>query len=159
MLVRFRVPLILFLAGLSFLPRISSQTEGQQDKRDYNLFNPTPNALLREFATDRPDKTESPFTVDVGHLQFEIDFLNYTCDRANAPGMHETLKALSIAPINVKVGLLHNADLQIVAQTTISNGRMIAMRTTGRAPWASAMSFFGAKRICVAMMAAAPRSA
>jgi len=27
------------------------------DKSRYNLFNPTPKDLLREFATDRPDKT------------------------------------------------------------------------------------------------------
>jgi hypothetical protein len=107
---------MLFLAGTSFLPRIFSQTGGQHDKRGYNLFNPTPDALLREFATDRPDKTESPFTVDAGHLQVELDFLNYTFDRANAHGVHETLKALSIAPINVKVGLLNSVDLQIIAE-------------------------------------------
>jgi hypothetical protein len=87
------------------------------DKSGYNLFRPTPDALLREFATDRPDRTESPFTVDAGHFQIEIDLLAYTYDRGNAPGAHETLKALSIAPINLKVGLLNNVDLQVVAQT------------------------------------------
>ena len=107
MLVRFRVPLILLLAGLGFLPRIFSQAGSQHDKRGYNLLNPTPEALLREFATDRPDRTESPFTVDAGHLQVEIDLLNYTYDCANAHGAHETLKALAIAPINFKVGLLN----------------------------------------------------
>jgi hypothetical protein len=34
------------------------------DKSQYSLFNPTPERLLRDMTTDRPDTTESPFTVD-----------------------------------------------------------------------------------------------
>ena len=83
------------------------------DKIGYNLFRPTPDVLMREFATDRPDKTESPFTVDAGHFQIEIDLLNYTYDRTE----HESVKTLAIAPVNFKVGLLNNVDLQVVAQT------------------------------------------
>ena len=83
------------------------------DKSGYNLFRPTPDALMREFATDRPDKTESPFTVDAGHFQVEIDLLNYTYDRTE----HERVKTLAIAPINFRVGLLNNVDLHVVAQT------------------------------------------
>jgi hypothetical protein len=49
-----------------------------QDKSRYNLFHPTPDNLLRELATDRPDKTESPTTVDAGHFQFEMDFATFT---------------------------------------------------------------------------------
>jgi hypothetical protein len=45
-------------------------------KRRYSLFNPTPKHLMREMHTDRPDVTETPFTVDAGHLQFEFDFFN-----------------------------------------------------------------------------------
>jgi hypothetical protein len=87
------------------------------DKSRYNLFHPTPDALLREMATDRPDKTESAYTVDAGHFQIEMDLLNYSRDRSNAGGAHQTVKALSIAPINVKVGLFNNVDLQFLAQT------------------------------------------
>ncbi len=36
------------------------------DKSGCHLFNPVPTKLLRELNTDRPDKTESPFTVDAG---------------------------------------------------------------------------------------------
>ena len=36
------------------------------DKSQYTLFNPTPRQLMRELNTDRPDKTESPFTLDPG---------------------------------------------------------------------------------------------
>jgi hypothetical protein len=32
---------------------------------------------LREMSTDRPDKTESPYTVDAGHFQFEADLVSF----------------------------------------------------------------------------------
>jgi hypothetical protein len=83
------------------------------DKSGYNLFRPTPDALLREMATDRPDKTESAYTVDAGHFQFETDLLSYTYDR----GENETVKALALAPINMKIGILNNVDLQLIAET------------------------------------------
>lgn len=87
------------------------------DKSGYNLFRPTPDALLREMATDRPDKTESAYTVDAGHYQIEMDLLSYTYDRSSAAGEHLTTKAWAIAPINLKVGVLNNLDLQIIAET------------------------------------------
>jgi len=43
------------------------------DKSDYTLFNPTPDAFLRSFSTDRPPKANSPYTVDAGHFQYETD--------------------------------------------------------------------------------------
>jgi hypothetical protein len=83
------------------------------DKSGFNLFRPTPDALLREMATDRPDKTESAYTVDAGHYQIEMDLLSYACDRSE----HETVRALSIAPINLKVGVLNHVDLQLVVES------------------------------------------
>lgn len=87
------------------------------DKNGYNLFRPTPETLLREMATDRPDKTESAYTVDAGHYQIEMDLLSYTYDRASAGGEHLTEQSLAIAPINLKVGVLNNVDLQIIAES------------------------------------------
>jgi hypothetical protein len=63
--------------------------------------------------TDRPDKTESPITVDAGHFQLEMDLATYTSDRSK----HEKLTAWAIAPVNWKVGVLNNVDLQFVAET------------------------------------------
>ena len=83
------------------------------DKSGYNLFRPTPDALLREMATDRPDKTESAYSVDAGHYQIEMDLLSYTYDRSDG----ETLEGWGIAPINMKVGVLNNVDLQIIAES------------------------------------------
>lgn len=80
------------------------------DKSSYDFFNPTPAASLRELTPDRPDKTESPYTVDAGHFQLEMDFANYAYDRSGGI----ITKAWNVAPVNIKVGLLNNVDLQFV---------------------------------------------
>jgi hypothetical protein len=84
-----------------------------KNKSGYNLFRPTPDALLRELATDRPDKTENPYTVDAGHFQLELDLASYTSDRT----ADRTVHTLSLAPFNLKVGLTNNSDLQFIAET------------------------------------------
>jgi len=79
-------------------------------KGGYNLFNPTPRELMRELTPDRPDKTESPFTVDAGHFQLEMDVVTFTQDRSN--GVRTEI--WNVAPVNFKVGLLNNVDLQFI---------------------------------------------
>src|SRR6476620_8248103 len=84
------------------------------DKTQYTLWNPTPRSLLREFDTDRPDKTESPHTVDAGHVQLEADVVNYSYDRYNTARDHTRVETLAIAPFNLKVGLCNSTDFQLV---------------------------------------------
>jgi hypothetical protein len=84
-----------------------------QDKSRYNLFHPTPDNLLRELATDRPDKTESPTTVDAGHFQIEMDFATFTEDEMNGV----SAKTWNIAPFNLRVGLLNNVELSLVFES------------------------------------------
>jgi Putative MetA-pathway of phenol degradation len=113
---RKRVRMIAFLGVVTVscvLPMANAFAGELPDKSGYNLFRATPDALLREMATDRPDKTESAYSVDAGHYQIEIDLLSYTYDRSDA----ETLEAWAIAPINLKVGVLNNVDLQIIAES------------------------------------------
>ena len=87
------------------------------DKSHYHLFNPTPRELMREFNTDRPDKTESPYTLDAGHFQIEMDVLNYSFDRFNGLPNNTRVESVAIAPVNLKVGLCDNVDFQLVLQT------------------------------------------
>ena len=91
--------------------------EAPPDKSGYNLFRPTPDVLLRELATDRPDRTENPYTVDAGHFQIELDLLGYTYDRTKTEGADRTVRSLDVAPFNLKVGLFNNSDLQFIAET------------------------------------------
>jgi hypothetical protein len=79
------------------------------DKGGYTLFNPVPQALLRELSPDRPDKTESPYTVDAGHFQMEMDFANFTYNQTDGT----TTRAWNVAPFNLKAGLLNQVDLQL----------------------------------------------
>ena len=66
-------------------------------------------AGLREMTTDRPDTTESPFTIDAGHTQLEMDALAFTHDRFE--GVRAT--GLSAAPFNLRFGLTQNFEAGI----------------------------------------------
>ncbi len=71
---------------LSMAPAFAAETGPAPDKSTYTIFNPTPPALMREFNTDRPDKTESPYTVDAGHFQTETDWITWLHDRTHEAG-------------------------------------------------------------------------
>jgi hypothetical protein len=93
----------------------SALTTPAPDKSAFTLWRPTPRALLRELTTDRPDKTESPYTVDAGHVQIEADLVNYSYDRHNSD--HTRTETLAVAPMNLKVGLCNRTDFQVVVPT------------------------------------------
>lgn len=81
------------------------------DKGIYNLFNPTPEELMRPLSTDRPDTTESPFTVDAGHFQLEMSFFDLAYGRSSQDD--QPMRALSVAPMLIKCGVLDNLDVQL----------------------------------------------
>lgn len=93
----------------------ASTGSATKDKNGYHLFHPTPPDLMRELSTDRPDKTESPYTVDAGHLQWEMDFAVFTFEREDGTRS----RTWNIAPVNFKVGLANNADLQLIFDSYI----------------------------------------
>lgn len=80
------------------------------DKSGYHLFNPTPRSLMRPMSADRPDATESPVTVDAGHVQVEMSFFDYTHDDEDGV----KVDAWTVFDTNVKIGLLNQVDLQLV---------------------------------------------
>jgi len=86
-----------------------------KDKSHYTIFDPAPSDLLRELTPDRPDKTESPCTVDAGHFQLDMDFANLTLDDSNGVRTH----AWNVAPFNIKIGLLNKVDLQLVLDDSL----------------------------------------
>lgn len=67
-------------------------------------------AVPREMSTDRPDKTESPYSVPAGMWQIEADLLARTIDRGG--GVRQTTTA--IGAFNLKRGIAESADLQFV---------------------------------------------
>jgi hypothetical protein len=115
--------------------KAADSPERAPDKTLYNFFNPTPRELMREFNTDRPDQTESPHTVDAGHFQLEMDFVSAGFDRDRASGDDVKIEVFNVAPLNLKVGLLNNLDLQLMLDTY--QHLRIEDRTTGRVTGAS----------------------
>jgi hypothetical protein len=93
------------------------------DKSRYSLFNPTPSRFMRQLSTDRPDKTESAYTLDAGHFQLEMDLVSYTRDHDTSGGGDTRTDLLAVAPVNLKIGLLNNLDFQVVLES-YNHGRV-----------------------------------
>ncbi len=81
-----------------------------------------PAAKLRPLSTDRPDQTESPYTVDAGHFQFESDLVNYTCDHDRSGGGEVRTTELRLMALNLKVGLSNRVDLQLMIDPSVRLG-------------------------------------
>mgnify|MGYP003606350494 CR=1 FL=1 len=90
-----------------------SQQTVQTSKKKFSLFNPVPRNQMREMETDRPDVTESPYTVDAGHFQFETDLLRTVREMSDSQETHTLL----INQMNLKIGITGSTAIQIGFQT------------------------------------------
>ena len=99
--------MILFLLAAAANPHPQAEPS-PTPAAHYDLFHPTPQAQLRDFSTDRPDVTESPYTVDAGHLQIELSLAEYSL------GSDRTTRTLDVLPVNLKLGLFDNVDIQFI---------------------------------------------
>jgi hypothetical protein len=88
--------------------------ERKPDKSRYNLFNTVPKDEMREMSTDRPDQTESAYTVDAGHYQIEMSLFDFSRDRRNAEHDGSRADTYTYGSTNFKMGVLNNVDLQFV---------------------------------------------
>jgi hypothetical protein len=85
-----------------------------QDRSAYTLFNPTPDHLLRDLTTDRPDTTETPFTIDAGHVQIESTLFGFS--RSARDGAGVITDTTEIATTNVRIGLTNALEAGFVWQ-------------------------------------------
>ena len=69
------------------------------------------NRTLREFTPDRPDVSESPFTVDAGHIQIETTLFGYTRSRRDAAGV--VTDSYEFATSNMRIGVAENLEVQV----------------------------------------------
>jgi hypothetical protein len=102
---------VLSIAALWIARPCTAQDGAPPDKSVYHIGNPTPRARMRELTTDRPDTTESAFTLDAGHVQLEMSFAEFTRDRPSHGGRTDHLV---IAPLNVRLGLLNSTEVQLM---------------------------------------------
>jgi hypothetical protein len=103
-----------FALACSLLPVAARAEDAKEDKSRYSLFSPTPAALLREFDTARPDHTDSPHTIDAGHLQLEMDIVSYSHDRHNSDRSFVRNDNWAFANANFRVGLTNWADIEFL---------------------------------------------
>ena len=78
---------------------------------------PTAALAERELTSDRPDATESPFTVEPGRVQLEASLAQYTHDRHNAERADVRVTAWAVAPFNLRVGLTPTSEIQFVVDS------------------------------------------
>jgi hypothetical protein len=86
------------------------------DKSHYTLFNPTPVDQRRAYNTDRPSKTDSPFTIDAGVFQIESDVWNWTLDEPDTKHGDKRIRTWIVGNTNFKLGLTNWMDLQVFPQ-------------------------------------------
>ncbi|WP_010301458.1 transporter [Candidatus Odyssella thessalonicensis] len=110
----------LFLTTLNLLGSGAWAEVEQIDKSKYSFFRPVPSKYLRDMTTDRPDKTESPFTIDPGHYQLEFDAATWTYDR-NKRDNTRTRSYTVFAP-NFRTGLTDKLEFDI-AMTSFTSAR------------------------------------
>jgi hypothetical protein len=65
-------------------------------------------------ATDRPDTTESPLTVDAGHIQIETNLFGYARSRPDEDGT--VTDSYEFATTNVRIGLTNSTEINVVWQ-------------------------------------------
>jgi Putative MetA-pathway of phenol degradation len=84
----------------------------QFDRSQYNLFNPTPSAEMRDFTPDRPSVTNGPYTVDPGHWLLEVGLFEYTRDRYNSDGVR--LDSFATGDTNIRLGVTSYAEVDFL---------------------------------------------
>ena len=79
--------------------------------------------------TDRPDVTESAYTVDAGHFQYETDLFKNIRNKTNG--------ILNVSNVynheNIKLGITNTTDFQVVIESVVQNTTVnnVASSTTG----------------------------
>lgn len=111
------LPAVTMAADPGTSPSPAPTGEDPPDKSSYHLFNRTPRAYLRPLSTDRPDRTESAYTVDAGWFQVEMDLFSYSRDHDTRGDSDVTVESWAVTPVNLKLGLANWMDFQTVIET------------------------------------------
>ncbi|SFQ23260.1 transporter [Hymenobacter arizonensis] len=125
---------------LCFLPLFCQAQQQSKptvyDSAHYSWRKPVPRNRLRELQPDRPGVTESPFTVDAGHLQVEMDAVRL---RNSGKGNDELSRELRMAYTMLKFGLGRQTDVQLeFPMYTVAKSR-----PAGTSEWESRNAAFG----------------
>ncbi|HXY05375.1 MAG TPA: transporter [Burkholderiaceae bacterium] len=100
---------VLLALVLTLLTAAALGDDPVADKSGFTLFNPTPEADLRAFSTDRPPKANSPYTVDAGHFQYETDVAVF--GHGNNEGVRT--QSWTVFDPTLKLGLTNTIDGEV----------------------------------------------
>ena len=75
------------------------------DKSRYDLFHPVPENALRGMDTDRPNITNTPHTVDPGHIQIETGLYDASHFHDRSHGGDVVTNTLTLGHINARLGV------------------------------------------------------
>jgi hypothetical protein len=96
------------------LPALASAQQAPKpcpyDSAHFSWRHPVPRNRLRELQPDRPGVTESPFTVDAGHIQLEMDALRLI---NSGSGQETRTREWHVAYSMLKLGLSRRTDVQL----------------------------------------------
>ncbi len=104
------------------------------DSAHFSWRKPVPRNRLRELQPDRPGITESPFTVDAGHAQVEVDAFRLSNGGADND---EQRREMHLAYTMLKLGLGRRTDVQLemplysIAKQRPAGGREWQERNAG----------------------------
>jgi hypothetical protein len=99
----------LFSLALSAIAVPAFADDAPPDKSGYTLFDPTPEADMRSFNTDRPPKANSPYTVDAGHFQYETDIAVFSYGNTDGVETHDW----TVVDPTLKLGLTNTIDAEL----------------------------------------------
>jgi hypothetical protein len=85
----------------------AEDTARSLEKERYWLFDPVPETHLRSFHTDRPGSANTPYTVDAGHIQLELELVNCS-EQPTLPGKN---KNLNYPNPNFRVGVTNSIEV------------------------------------------------
>lgn len=129
-------PWVAMVAALPLLwsPLLAWADNGDQaaDKSQYNLFNPTPDDAMRGMDTDRPNITNTPHTIDAGHVQIETGLYDWSHFHDRTHGNDVVTDALTFGHINARLGVTNNFEVNatIDSYNRIKSTDNIAGQTT-----------------------------
>jgi hypothetical protein len=98
------------------------------DKSQYNLFNPTPDNLLREFESSRPDQTTGPHTVDAGHYYLEIGLF----ENSLSFGATRNSSWIPLQNSHFRVGLTNTIELELIYDGVYNQNTQALSAATGK---------------------------
>jgi Putative MetA-pathway of phenol degradation len=120
------------------------------DKSQYTLFNPTPDNLLREMSTDRPDKTDEATTIDAGHLQIETGVIDYEYDRDKSNGDNDLDEQFGVGEVEFRLGALNYLEFDVeidsyefLRQTDYNEGTSFRQQGFGDVTVGEKLNFWG----------------